>query len=93
MYFCWYYPVGFVRNTTSDDRSVRGFLVFLFLWVYLLLTSTMAHAAIIQIDLPETAGVLTSLFWMLCILLYGIGVPPVDIPGFWTFMYRVSPAT
>lgn len=71
MYFCWYYPVGFVRNTTSDDQAIRGFLVFLFLLVYLLLTSTFAHLAITWIDLPETAGVLTSLLWMLCILFCG----------------------
>lgn len=71
MYFCWYYPVGFVRNTTSDDQAVRGFLAFLFLWVYLLFTSTFAHFAISWIDLPETAGVLTSFFWMLCILFCG----------------------
>ena len=93
MYFCWYYPVGFVRNTTPDDEAIRGFLVFLFLWVYLLFTSTFAHFAIVWIDLPETAGVLTSLLWMLCILFCGIGVPRADLPGFWTFMYRASPAT
>lgn len=71
LYFCWYYPVGFVRNTTSDDQAIRGFLIFLFLWVYLLFTSTFSHFAIFWIDLPETAGVLTSLFWMLCILFCG----------------------
>ncbi|KAF1949243.1 multidrug resistance protein CDR1 [Byssothecium circinans] len=93
MYFCWYYPVGFVRNTSPEDQTIRGFLVFLFLWVYLLLTSTFAHLAITWIELPETAGVLTSLLWMLCILFCGIGVPPVDLPAFWKFMYRASPAT
>ncbi|RYP43328.1 hypothetical protein DL770_011720 [Monosporascus sp. CRB-9-2] len=93
MYFCWYYPVGFVRNTTPDDQAIRGFLVFLFLWVYLLFTSTFSHFAIVWIALPETAGVLTSLLWMLCILFCGIGVPRADLPGFWTFMYRASPAT
>ncbi|KAJ5995433.1 hypothetical protein N7481_002410 [Penicillium waksmanii] len=93
MYFCWYYPVGFVQNTTADDQAIRGFGVFLSLWVYLWFTSTFAHFAIFWIDLPETAGVLTSLFWMLCILFCGIGVPLADLPAFWKFMYRVSPAT
>ncbi|KAL4812296.1 ABC-2 type transporter-domain-containing protein [Aspergillus spinulosporus] len=87
LYFCWYYPVGFVQNTTSDDRVIRGFAVFLLLWVYLLFTSTMVHFAIFWIDLPETAVVLTSLLWML------VGVPMADLPKLWTFMYRVSPAT
>ncbi|KAM0343525.1 hypothetical protein ACHAPU_008420 [Fusarium lateritium] len=71
MYLCWYYPVGFVRNTTPDDQAIGGFLI----------------------DLHETAGVLTSLLWMLCILFCGIGVPRADLPSFWTFMYRASPAT
>jgi ATP-binding cassette subfamily G (WHITE) protein 2 (PDR) len=65
----------------------------MFLWVYLLFTSIFAYFAIVWIDLPETAGVLTSLLWMLCILFCGIGVPRADLPGFWTFMYRASPAT
>jgi ABC-type multidrug transport system permease subunit len=71
MYICWYYPVGFVQNTTADDHAIRGFAIFLFLWAYLLFTSTFAHFAIFWIDLPETAGVLTSLLWMLCILFCG----------------------
>ncbi|KZL66398.1 ABC transporter [Colletotrichum tofieldiae] len=93
MFVCWYYPVGFVRNTTDEDRAARGLLVFLLLWAYLVFTSIFAHLAIVWIDLPETAGVLTSLFWMLCILFCGVGVPRADLPAFWTFMYRVSPAT
>ncbi|CAP70103.1 uncharacterized protein PODANS_3_2060 [Podospora anserina S mat+] len=93
IFFCWYYPVGFVRNSTPDDQTIRGFLVFLFLWEYLLFTSTVAHFAIVWIDLPEEAGVLTTLLWVLCILFCGIGVLPGDLPAFWKFMYRVSPAT
>ncbi|KAK9242212.1 ATP-binding cassette transporter CGR1 [Lipomyces tetrasporus] len=46
IYFCWYYPVGFVSNTTSDDETVRGFLVFLFLWMFMLFTSTFSHFAV-----------------------------------------------
>ncbi|UPK91915.1 hypothetical protein LCI18_002850 [Fusarium solani-melongenae] len=93
MYFCWYYPVGFVQNTTSDDVSIRGFLVFLFLLMFMLFTSTFSHFAIVWIETAEEAGVLASLLWMLCISFCGVGVPYRDIPKFWTFMYRVSPGT
>ncbi|KAF4949226.1 hypothetical protein FSARC_13532 [Fusarium sarcochroum] len=93
MYFCWYYPVGFVRNTTADDQQIRGFLVFLFLWMYMLFTSTFSHFAIVCIGSAEEAGVLATLLWMLCISFCGVGVTYGDIPAFWTFMYRVSPAT
>ncbi|KAF5009417.1 hypothetical protein FDECE_4349 [Fusarium decemcellulare] len=93
MYFCWYYPVGFVQNTTSDDEHVRGFLVFLFLLMFMLFTSTFSHFAISWIGTPEEAGVLATLLWMLCISFCGVGVRYEDIPKFWTFMYRASPGT
>lgn len=67
IYFCWYYPVGFIRNTTSDDQASRGFLIFLFLWMFMLFTSTFSHLAITWIKTAEEAGVLASLLWMLCI--------------------------
>ncbi|KAH8686519.1 ABC-2 type transporter-domain-containing protein [Ilyonectria robusta] len=93
MYFCWYYPVGFVQNTTSDDQQIRGFLIFLFLLMFMLFTSTFSHFSITWIETAEEAGVLATLLWMLCIAFCGVGVPPSDIPGFWHFMYRTSPGT
>ncbi|KAH6884150.1 ABC-2 type transporter-domain-containing protein [Thelonectria olida] len=93
MYFCWYYPVGFVQNTTSDDQAIRGFLIFLFLWMFMLFTSTFSHFVITWIEMPEVAGVLATLMWMLCIAFCGVGVPAESIPNFWQFMYRASPAT
>lgn len=71
MYFTWYYPVGFVRNTTSDDQAIRGFLVFLYLWMFMLFTSTFSHAAIVCIATAEEAGVIGSLLWMLSISFCG----------------------
>ncbi|RYP53146.1 hypothetical protein DL768_001820 [Monosporascus sp. mg162] len=71
-------------------NSIMAVIMY-FCWYYPV--DTFAHLTIVWIDLPETAGVLTSLLWMLCILFGGIGVPRADLPGFWTFMYRASPAT
>lgn len=71
MYFCWYYAVGFVQNTTSDDQQIRGFLIFLFLWMFMLFTSTFSHFVITWIEVPEVAGVLATLMWMLCIAFCG----------------------
>lgn len=71
MYFCWYYPVGFVQNTTSDDQQIRGFLIFLFLLMFMLFTSTFSHFSITWIETPEEAGVLATLLWMLCIAFCG----------------------
>ncbi|KAH6988170.1 ABC-2 type transporter-domain-containing protein [Ilyonectria sp. MPI-CAGE-AT-0026] len=94
VFFCWYYPVGFQANTTSDDAASRGLLGFLFLWQFFLFTSTFSHLVIIIFDTPDLAGTLASLMWMLCISFCGVGVKRVDLPAIWRdFMYHVSPAT
>ncbi|KAK8127265.1 ABC transporter [Apiospora sp. TS-2023a] len=91
-YLCWYYPVGFVQNTSSaSDAAERGAQVFLFLLQYMLFTSTFSHLAIAGVETAETAGVLASLLWLLCISFSGVSVRPADLPAFWEFMYRVSP--
>ncbi|KAK8059169.1 ABC transporter [Apiospora saccharicola] len=91
-YLCWYYPVGFVQNTSSaTDAAERGAQVFLFLLQYMLFTSTFSHLAIAGVETAETAGVLASLLWLLCISFSGVSVRPLDLPRFWEFMYRVSP--
>lgn len=90
-YFCWYYPVGFIQNTSAADVTERGAQVFLFLLQYMLFTSTFSHFAIAWVETAETAGVLASLLWLLCMSFSGIAVRPADLPSFWTFMYRVSP--
>lgn len=93
-YLCWYYPVGFVQNTSSAaDAIERGGQVFLFLLQYMLFTSTFSHFCIAWVETAETAGVLATLLWLLCISFSGVAVRPADIPAFWTFMYRVSPVS
>ena len=70
IFFCLFYPVGFVDNMTSD-KTTRSFLVFLFMWQFMLLTSTLCHLAITWIGLPEIASSLTNFLWMMCILFCG----------------------
>lgn len=98
-YVCWYYPVGFASLPDDpelfdlDTPELRGFLVFLFIAMFLLFTSTFSHMAIVWCETAETAGVLASLLYIFCISFSGVGVRPSDLPEFWTFMYRVSPVT
>ncbi|KAF7177254.1 hypothetical protein CNMCM7691_005144 [Aspergillus felis] len=62
MYFCWYYPVGFYKNAEPTHAvTERGALMFLFIWAFLLFTSTFAHMLIAGIELPETAD---AGFWV-----------------------------
>ncbi|KAI9172716.1 ABC multidrug transporter atrG [Paramyrothecium foliicola] len=93
MFLSWYYPIGFAKHLGDDERASRGFLTFLLWWMYLLFISTISHAVVVWIETPDTAGVLASLLWMLCISACGVGIAYGDLPKFWTFMYRVSPGT
>ncbi|OHE99417.1 ABC-2 type transporter [Colletotrichum orchidophilum] len=93
-FFCWYYPVKFFRNTTSEDVSIRGFTVFLFIWVFFLWLSTFSQLAIVAIETADLASIPTSLFSILCMAFCGVGVLRVDLPSIWSdFMYWVSPMT
>ncbi|RSL87570.1 hypothetical protein CEP52_015482 [Fusarium oligoseptatum] len=93
-FFCWYYPAGFVKNTTSDDIHIRGFTVFLFLWQLMLWISTFSQLAISAIETADLAGVPASLVSVLCMAFCGVGVARGDLPSIWRdFMYRVSPFT
>ncbi|KAJ5676892.1 ABC multidrug transporter C [Penicillium maclennaniae] len=93
IYVCWYYPIGLYRNTTSETLHERGALMFLLIWAFLLFTSTFAHMMIAGIELAETGGNLANLLFSLCLIFCGVLATPDKMPGFWIFMYRVSPFT
>ncbi|KAI9369377.1 ABC-2 type transporter-domain-containing protein [Aspergillus egyptiacus] len=94
MYFCWYYPVGLYRNAQPTDAvHERGALMFLFLLAFLWFTSTFAHMVIAGVDNAETGGNIANLIFALLLLFCGVVATPDNMPGFWIFMYRVSPFT
>lgn len=67
--------------------------MFLFIWVFLLFTSTFAHIVIAGIELPETAGSIVNVLFSLCLIFCGVIATKKQMPGFWIFMYRVNPFT
>jgi pleiotropic drug resistance (PDR) family protein len=94
IFVCWYYPIGLYRNTyDTDSLHERGALMFLLIWTFLLFTSTFAHMMIAGIELAETGGNLANLLFSLCLIFCGVLATPDNMPGFWIFMYRVSPFT
>ncbi|OGE53517.1 hypothetical protein PENARI_c007G00791 [Penicillium arizonense] len=93
-YFCWYYPIGLYQNAVSTHEVIsRGGLVFLFIWAFMMFTSTFTHILIAGIDSADSAGSVGNVCYMLCISFCGILVKKVSLPGFWIFMYYVSPFT
>ncbi|KAF2841982.1 pleiotropic drug resistance protein, ABC superfamily [Patellaria atrata CBS 101060] len=94
IFFCWYYPIGLYRNAEATDSvNLRGFQMFLFLLTFLLFTCTFADMVIAAIEDAETGGNIANLAFSLCLIFCGVLVGPEALPGFWIFMYRVSPFT
>ncbi|KAL4933792.1 ABC drug exporter AbcA [Aspergillus undulatus] len=94
MFLCWYYPVGLYRNAEPTDAvTLRGAQMWLFIWAFLLFSSTFAHFMIAAFDSAENAGNMGNLLYILCLLFCGVLATPDQFPGFWIFMYRVSPFT
>lgn len=94
MYVCWYYPVGLYRNAQAADQlHERGALVFLFLWAFLMFTSTFTDMVIAGFETAEAGGNIANLLFTLCLIFCGVLATPDSFPRFWIFMYRVSPFT
>lgn len=94
LFFCWYYPLGLYQNATyTDSVTSRGGLEFLFVWEFILFSSTFAHLMIAGIETAEAASNLANVLFSLSLLFCGVLVGPTAMPGFWIFMYRVSPFT
>ena len=90
LFFTWYYPIGYYRNAIpTDSVHLRGAMMFLFCWQFLLFASTFAHMCIAAIDTAETAGNMGNLLFSLALLFCGVLATPDSFPGFWIFMYRV----
>jgi ATP-binding cassette subfamily G (WHITE) protein 2 (PDR) len=84
----FYYPV-----VGASQSSERQGLVLLFCVQLLIYTSTFANMTIAALPNAETASGLVSLLTLMSILFNGVLQPPDQLPGFWLFMYRVSPFT
>jgi ABC-type multidrug transport system permease subunit len=94
LFFCWYYPIGLYNNAAyTNSVTSRGGLEFLFVWEFLMFSSTFAHLMIAGIATAEAASNLANVLFSLCLLFNGVLVGPKAMPGFWIFMYRVSPFT
>jgi len=94
IFVTWYYPIGMYRNAIPAGQvHERGALMFLLIWEFLLFTSTFTHMAIAAIELADAAANLANLAFSLCLIFCGVLAGPAQLPGFWIFMYRVSPFT
>lgn len=77
----------------ADQSSERQGLVLLFLIQFYMFASTFAHLIIAALPDAATGGMLGTLMFGLTLIFNGVMQPPSALPGFWIFMYRVSPLT
>jgi ATP-binding cassette, subfamily G (WHITE), member 2, PDR len=84
----WYYPV-FGRHQSSETQG----LMLLFAIQFMVFSSTFAHMVIAAMPDAETAGNIATLLFSLMLTFNGVLQKPDALPGFWIFMYRVSPLT
>lgn len=86
----YFYPIYTRGGMPSSER--QG-LILLFLVQFFVFASTFAHMLISALPDAETAGNIATLMFSLCLSFNGVFQPPNALPGFWIFMYRVSPLT
>ncbi|KAM5368274.1 hypothetical protein ACJZ2D_009640 [Fusarium nematophilum] len=94
VYLPFYFLVGMYENgQLTDTQDERGGLMFLLVWVFMIYEGTFAHMCVAGSPTAEVGATFALLLFMMTLVFAGVLVPYSSLPGFWTFMYRVSPMT
>ncbi|KAF2210009.1 hypothetical protein CERZMDRAFT_100060 [Cercospora zeae-maydis SCOH1-5] len=89
--FTWsvfYYPV--VGAGQSAERQILVLLLFITFFIY---ASVFSQMCIVVMPDALTASAIVVLLFSMMIIFCGVMQPARLLPGFWMFMYRVSPMT
>lgn len=94
MYLTWYYPIGSKQNAVPTDAvAERGGLMFLYMLTYLIFTSTFSIMIVAGMDQAAEGANIANLLFSLSLIFCGVLATKDSLPGFWIFMYRLSPFT
>ncbi|KAH1586622.1 hypothetical protein KXV31_003511 [Aspergillus fumigatus] len=85
---CYYFPI--VGASQSTERQGLVLLYCIQFYVY---ASTFAHMVIAAIPDTQTASPIVILLFSMMLTFCGVMQSPSALPGFWIFMYRLSPFT
>ena len=86
----YFYPIYTQGGIPSSSR--QG-LILLLVVQFFVFASTFAHMLIAALPDAETAGKIGTFMFSMALSFNGVFQPPYALPGFWIFMYRVSPLT
>lgn len=84
---CYYYAVNGIQT------SLQQGLVLLYVVALFIYASTFAHMTIAALPDAQTASAIVSMLLLMMLMFNGVLQTPSALPGFWIFMYRVSPFT
>lgn len=84
---CFYYPIVGVQS------SERQGLVLLYCIQLLLYASSFAQMTVAALPDAQTAASIVTLLVIMSLTFCGVLQTPDALPGFWIFMYRLSPFT
>ncbi|KAI0014558.1 ABC drug exporter AbcA [Xylariomycetidae sp. FL0641] len=94
MFLVWYFPSGLQHNgDITFNAAERGGLTFILMCLFNLWSSTLCQAFAASMPQPGMALQISTLFYWLSLTFCGVLVSPSSLPGFWRFMYHVSPLT
>lgn len=85
---CYYYPIF-----GAAQPGERQGLILIYCIQFFIFASTFAHLVIAALPDAQTAGQIATLMFALTLTFNGVMQAPSALPGFWIFMYRVSPLT
>lgn len=83
----YYYAVNGIQS------SARQGLILLYNIQFFIYASTFAHLCIAAMPDAQTAASVVTLLFSMSLTFCGVMQPRDALPGFWIFMYRVSPFT
>ncbi|KAK7204535.1 ABC-2 type transporter-domain-containing protein [Myxozyma melibiosi] len=87
-YCCYYFPADYFR-----EASRAGYFYFSYAILYTSFWTTFGLAITTFVPDAATANIATSVFFSMILSFAGFFQPPSMFPGFWVFMYRISPHT
>lgn len=85
---CFFFPVF----GTESSPETKG-LVLLFVVQFYMYAATIAQMVVAAIPDPALGSMIAILLFGLSFIFNGVMQPPDALPGFWIFMWRVSPFT
>lgn len=88
LFIGFYFPVGYPRDAATAGYFYLVYCIFFQLYYT-------SFALVVMYFSPDSgsASIITSLFFSLMISFCGVLQPKSQMPGFWTFMWKVSPYT